>query len=204
MDQMVIAPSLTHLFNLSVTKGEFPRLWKTASIVPTPKTDNDKHISSGYRPISLLPIVSKVLEKHIHSLISDHINEHSSLFDTQSGFQRKKSTVSALLSVTQEWITTLHEKKDVLCVFLDLKKAFDMVPHKTLMSKLERLQLHPLLLTWIHNYLYRREQSVMVHREISEPVQVISGVPQGSVLGPLLFLIYIVDITSFELSRGAN
>ena len=199
-----IAPSLTCLFNLSITKGQLPRLWKTASVVPIPKSSNNKHSPSGYRPISLLPIVSKLLEKHIHSLIFDYLNEHAPVSDVQWGFQQKKSAVTALLSVTQDWLALLDQRKDTHCVFFDLQKAFDTVPHRKLMCKLEKLHLHPVILTWLHNYLYGREQNVIVNGETSDPVKVISGVPQGSVLGPLLFLIYIDDITSLQLSEGTK
>jgi hypothetical protein len=137
-------------------------------------------------------------------LIFDHLNEHAPVSDVQWGFQRNKSTVTALLSVTQDWLALLDQRKDTHCVFFDLQKAFDTVLHRKLIYKLEKSHLHPVLLTWLHNYLYGREQNVIVNGETSDPVKVISGVPQGSVLGPLLFLIYIDDITSLQLSEGTK
>ena len=109
-------------------------------------------------------------------MLFDYLNEHAPVSD------QKKSTVTALLSVTQDWLALLDQRMDTHCVFFDLQKAFDTVPHRKLMCKLETLHLHPVLLTWLHNYLYGREQNVIVNGETSDPVKVISGVPQGSVL----------------------
>ena len=110
--------------------------------MPIPNSSNNKHSPSGYRPISLLSIVSKLLEKHIHSLIFDYLNEHAPVSDVQWGFQQKKSTVTALLSATQDWLALLDQRKDTHCVFFDLQKAFDTVPHRKLMCKLEKLYLY--------------------------------------------------------------
>ena len=97
-----------HLFNLSTSKGKFPRLWKTATVVPIPKSSN-KHSLSGYRPISLLPIVSKMLENDIHSWIFQHLDDHSPISDAQWGFQGRKSTVTALVAATHDWLTQLDQ-----------------------------------------------------------------------------------------------
>ena len=200
-----IAPSLGKLFNLSISKGYFPHIWKNARVVPIPKSSPAGHASSSYRPISLLSVQSEVLEKHIHFLITEHLNEFHPLSAVQWGFQKGKSILAALLSSTHDWLTELDRNKDVCCVFFDFQKAFDTVPHGNLIKRLEDINLHPLLLKWTSSYLMNRSQHVVVNGSVSsESTTVISGVLQGSVLGPLLFLIYIDSITSVPLSEGSK
>ena len=124
-----IAPSLRSLFNLSITKSHFPKLWKSARVVPIPKSTS-KHSPSGYRPISLLSILSKLLEKHFHLLITDHLSEHHPLLDAQWGFQKEKSTLTALISATHDWVKHLDKNKEICCIFFDFQKAFETVPHR--------------------------------------------------------------------------
>ena len=187
----VIAPSLTTLFNYSVMSGVIPDEWKNSNIVPIPKSSN-KAQASNYRPISLLSTVSKMLEKHFYNLIFTHVELFCPLSPNQWGW---RSAGSALLTVTDEWHQILEQNAEVGTVFFfDLKKAFDTVPHRPLLNKLSSIGLDPHILQWLGNYLYNRQQRVVVSGKASSSLSVLSGIPQGSILGPLLFIIYVDSV----------
>ena len=198
-----IAPSVTKLFNCSIKCGHLPSAWKFSSVVPIPKVARAQS-TSDFRPISLLSILSKALERHFYNLISNHLLINCPLADSQWGFQPGKSTVSALLHTTHDWLQQLEMGTEIGAIFFDFKKAFDTVPHLPLLEKLEQLGLDPCIVTWIHNYLAERRQAVVLNGASSQSAHVISGVPQGSILGPLLFLIYIDDITHANISEASK
>ena len=131
-----IAPSLTKLFNLSLTTGVLPSEWKLARVVPIPKSDSPSTSATGYRPISILPIVSKVLERHVKEIIDNHLAESSPISNNQWGFMHHRSSTSALISVIHDWLSALDSGHEVCVVFFDVRKAFDSVPHVPLLQKL--------------------------------------------------------------------
>ena len=138
------------------------------------------------------------------NLLLQHLAETQPISDSQWGFQRGKSTVTALLDATHNWFEILERERGVGAVIFDFRKAFDSVPHRALLEKLENLQVNSLLVKWIRSYLSGRNQQVVVNGRSSDARPVLSGVPQESVVGPLLFLIYIDEIKSITLSPGSH
>ena len=162
-------------------------------IMPIPKSMGPTS-PFNYRPISLLALLSKVLERHVSSLILEelHLSGHPAFH--QWGFRTGHSTGSALTTIIDDWLRSMDLGKPVCSVFFDVRKAFDLVPHATLVSKLQPRGLNDFLLRWICDYLRGREQHVVLNGVSSRPRSVLSGVPQGSVVGPLLFTLYINNL----------
>ena len=191
---VTIVPSLTKLINLSLTKCKIPKGWKLANVIPLYKK-GDKHNTNNYRPVSLLSCVSKILERIVFKHLYNYIRDKKLLSKDQSGFQTGDSTVNQLSYLYHFLGKALDEKKDVHIVFCDISKAFDRVCHKGLIYKLKKFGIGGLLLLWFIDYLHDRHQRVIIKGQESAHGVIKAGVPQGSILGPLLFLIYINDIT---------
>jgi len=205
-----ISQSLTILINRCLHEGQFPDQWKHAIVSPIPKTD-EKSDPSQYRPISLLPIVSKIAEKHFHGLILQCLESSGKLSDAQYGFRSGRSTVDAA-ALFQYYICSGFEEckasrvpTRVAAMFFDLRRAFDQVPHDLLLLNLQQeYDLHPCLLRLVSGYLAGRKQSIRVNHQYSKSHEVLSGIGQGTVLGPLLFISYINAIGSLPLSNGSH
>lgn len=188
-----IARPLTYICNQSLQTGVFPDKMKIAKVIPIYKT-GDKHIPNNYRPISLLPQFSKILEKMFFIRLDDFIAKHSILCEQQYGFRADRSTSFAIIEFIEKVINAIDRKQYAVGIFLDLKKAFDTVDHKLLIKKLQRYGIRGIAQTWISSYLENRKQYVEIQNNKSQLLQVTCGVPQGSVLGPLLFNLYINNI----------
>ena len=192
-----LAPSLCYLFNKSLSLSVVPSQWKLAHVVPIHKKGSKEHVSN-YRPVSLLCILSKVLERCVFNRLYKHLAPV--LQDAQHGFIRGRSTVTELLTFLHDIGAALDKSLETDVVYLDLPKAFDSVDHGKLVLKLKQHGVEGNLLSWLANYLSDRKQRTVVSGALSKPLPVISGVPQGSLLGPLLFVVYTNDIQATAAS----
>jgi len=194
---------LLHIINLSFKNGVFPDYMKIAKVIPIFKK-NERYLPGNYRPISLLNIFSKVLEKLMSKRLMSFLKRNKILYDLQFGFRTGHSTSLALIDIHDRIQDALDSGKCVLGLYIDLKKAFDTVNHSILMTKLEHYGIRGHVHDWFKNYLAHRQQYVSVQGIDSSTKSIHTGVPQGSVLGPILFLLYVNDIANAIKTDGVK
>ena len=189
----IILRPLTYIINLSIRQGYFPKAWKTSKTIPLHKKDS-KQLAANYRPISLLSKLSLVYEKIIHGQISKHFIKNNLFHHNQHGYLKNRSCMTALLTVYDKWVRAVNEKKLVGVLCMDLTAAFDLVDRDILVEKLRAYGAGTRTQKWIDSYMRDRKQFVIVNTTKSRTRAVKWGVPQGSRLGPLLFLIFVNDM----------
>jgi hypothetical protein len=188
-----IASTLRHIFQQSIDTGSVPSEWKVANICPIFKK-KDRTVPANYRPVSLTCICCKMLEHIVCANLNDHFDKHNIITNRQHAFRKNHSCETQLSYVVNDWTKSLDNKQQVDVFILDFEKAFDTVPHELLKTKLNNYGVSTKTLLWIDAFLCGRKQKVVVNGTKSTIEEVVSGVPQGTVLGPLLFSVHINDI----------
>lgn len=185
-----IAPMIVELINISLKSGIIPDTLKISIIRPIYKGGVHTDFKN-YRPIAILPVIEKIMESYIATKLNRYLKTFKIINEEQHGFQSGKSTVSLLENYTEYVNSKLNTNKLIITIFIDLKKAFDTINHNILIQRLEEIGIQGEILNWFINYLKNRKITVMINNQFSEITQINVGIPQGSILGPTLYTIYV-------------
>ena len=202
----LLSPMIANIVNQSLTKGEFPSLLKLSHVRPRLKKDNiDKEILKNYRPVANIPFLSKVIENVVATQTYNHLEAYNLMPTMQSAYRKHHSTETTLLRVTNDILRTIDRRQDVVLVLLDLSAAFDTIDHTILVERLESyFGFSELTLCWFRSYLENRRQSIVIGDQSSTNCALRYGVPQGSILGPLLFTLYIAPLQDVIARHNLN
>ena len=190
---IVLIQKLLIIMNKSLFFGYFPQMWRKAIIVPIPKVNIPNEIGD-LRPIALTPLPGKILERFVHAQLISHLDQYNILTEFQNGFRKSHSTIDTIFRYTTDLQLNKDNKSNTISLYVDFKKAFDTVNHKLLIQKMGSFNIKNQALNWIKSYLSNRTQQTQIGSCMSGESEVKTGVPQGSILGPIFFICYINDI----------